>query len=210
MKIYTKEMIKEKNEKKRKRKKISKIFFSIIWIIFLAICIYIACQKFVFKSSNIELFGYKAYVVLTGSMKPTINPNDIVIVKKTSKDNIKENDIITFSKGSTTTVTHRIIEIVEQDGETLYRTKGDNNNSEDVDLVKYNDIEGVYKYKLNKIGAIITGSLTGTGMIGIFLILAISYHRSSKKEDRILTREEARKRYNIYKYNDKEDTNDTI
>lgn len=210
MKIYTKEMIKEKNAKKRKIKRVTRAIFSTIFAIFILLCIYIAYQKFILKKSSIEVFGYKTYVVLTGSMKPSINPNDIVIVKKSPKENIKINDVITFSKGGNTTVTHRIIEIVNKDGENLYKTKGDNNNTEDTDLVKYEDIEGVYKFKISKIGAVVTGSLTGTGMICVFLILVISYHHSSKKEDRILTREEARKRYNVYKYNDKEETDDTI
>lgn len=210
MKIYTKEIIKEKNAKKRKIKKVIRTIFLAFFAIFILLCIYIAFQKYILKKSSIEIFRYKTYVVLTGSMKPSIDPNDIVIVKKTDKNSIKENDIITFSKGNNTTVTHRVIEIVKKDGEDLYKTKGDNNNTEDTDLVKYEHIEGVYQFKISKVGAIITSSLTSTGMIGIFLILVISYHHSSKKEDRILTREEARKRYNVYKYNDKEDTNDTV
>ena len=32
-------------------------------------------------------------------------------------------------------VTHRVVEITEQDGELAFRTKGDNNNTEDVSLV---------------------------------------------------------------------------
>ena len=212
MKVYTKDDITKKKKRTQKVKKIWKTAFEIIGILIILLCIFVAYQKFILKSSNVEIFGYKAYIVLTGSMKPTLNPNDIVIVKKPNKKDIKNGDIVTYTIGNnSSTVTHRIIEIVEQDGEKYYKTKGDNNNSEDSDLIKYEDIQGKLCFKISKIGAMLTGGLTGTGIIVVFLILALSYHQSSKKEDRILTREEARKKYNVYKYGkDGEDANDTI
>ena len=39
---------------------------------------------------------YNAYVVLTGSMIPTININDVVITKQTEASELKVEDIITF------------------------------------------------------------------------------------------------------------------
>ena len=39
-------------------------------------------------------FGVGAAIVLTGSMEPTLNVNDLVIVKKT--DNIEIGDIVVF------------------------------------------------------------------------------------------------------------------
>ena len=210
MKIYTNEIIKKKKEKVLITKKILKYIFMPIFILFLIFCMVIAYQKFILKKQNIEIFGYKTYIVLTGSMKPEIDPNDIVIVKNTSQEDIKNGDIITFTSGQkNATVTHRIIEIVEKDGKTLYKTKGDNNNSEDIDLVKYENIQGKYVFKLSKIGVVFTEGLTGTGIIVVFLILLLNYRHSSKMEDRALTREEARKRYNVYKYKDKDDTNDS-
>ncbi len=212
MKVYTKEEITKKKNKRQKLNKIVKIVFEVIFAIFVILCLYIAYQKFILKSPNVELFGYKTYVVLTGSMKPTLNPNDVVIVKKQDKKNINNGDIITYTVGNTTsTVTHRIIEIVEEDGKKYYKTKGDNNNAEDSDLIPYEDVQGKFCFKISKVGAVLTGGLTGTGIIVIFLILALSYHQSSKREDRRLTREEARKKYNVYKYGKNgEDANDTI
>ena len=208
MKIYTNEMIKNKKDKSLKIKRALKTIFTIIIVAVLLLCLIIGYKKIVLKEQNIELFGYQMYVVLTGSMKPEINPNDIIIIKKIEEDKLKEGDIITFNLGGASTVTHRIIEITEQEGKKLYRTKGDNNNTQDADLVKYENIQGILLFKISKIGTILTGGLTGTGLIIVFLFLAISYHHSSKMEDRMLTREEARKRYNVYKYKDKEDENE--
>ena len=209
MKIYTNEMIKNKKDRSLKVRKVLKIICKVILAIVLLLCLIIGYKKIVLQEPNVELFGYQMYVVLTGSMKPDINPNDIVVIKKVNQDDLKEGDIITFNiGGKSSTVTHRIIEIVKQDDKVLYRTKGDNNNTQDADLVKYEDIQGIFIFKISKIGTILTGGLTGTGLILIFLFLAISYHHSSKMEDRMLTREEARKRYNVYKYKDKEDANE--
>ena len=209
--VYTKEIIKEKNEKRIKNRKRIKMLCTpiIALVVILALCI--LYQKVILKSQDVELFGYKVYIVLTGSMKPEINPNDLVIVKRPSQNNLQVGDIITYSiGGKNTTVTHRIIQIINENGQNYYKTKGDNNNTEDTELVKYENIQGVYAFKISKIGAILTGSLTGTGIVCVFLVLVLSYSHASKMEDRALTREEARKRYNVYKYNDKEDANDSI
>ena len=79
----------------------------------------------------INIFGYSLFKVETGSMMPTLQIGDIIIVKLT--DSVNENDIITF-KTENEFITHRIIEI---DGDTII-TKGDKNNTEDKPIKKEN------------------------------------------------------------------------
>lgn len=201
MKIYTKEMIKEKKDKKNKILKVLRIIFVPIIILIIAIILYFGFQKFVLKKANVELLGYKAYIVLTGSMKEDINPGDVVIVKKVTKDNIKEGDVITFSlKRNDSTITHRIIKIEENNGVTEYTTKGDNNSAEDVDKVTFDQIEGRLVKIISKLGYVITKLLTGTGLVIMIIVVVIGYVYSTKKEDRKLAREDARRRFNICKY----------
>ena len=56
---------------------------------------------------------FNAYVVLSGSMIPTINIKDIVVTKKVPEEELEEGDIITFITPDTRyggiSVTHRII-----------------------------------------------------------------------------------------------------
>ena len=209
MKIYTNEDIKQKKAKKQKIIKILRYIFMPIVVLIIIAFGYIGYQKIVQKKNNIELLGYQMYVVLTGSMKPEIEPNDIVVIKKVENpDELKEGDIITFSVGNSATVTHRIVEVINNNNQISYKTKGDNNNTEDLDLVKFQNVQGKFKLKISSIGAVLTGGITGTGAIVILLLIVLSYHHSSKMEDRALTREDARKRYNVYKYKDKEDTNE--
>lgn len=212
MRIYTKEMIKKQKNKTNSIKQKIKYVYTPIVIFFIIFCICVAFQKIILRKDNIDFLGYRTYIVLTGSMEPEIMPNDMIIVRSCSQDSIKVGSIINFfPEGKTATVTHRVIEILEKDGETLYRTKGDNNNSADTDPVKYEQIQGTVAFKISKIGALLTNLLTGTGITVIFLGLVLCYNYSSKKDDRRLVREEARKRYNFCKYGkDKEDVNDAM
>jgi len=210
MKIYTKEMIKEKNSRKIKIKKKLATLMTPVIILMIVFCVFIIYQKYMMKSSSIEIMGYKAYIVLTGSMKPVLNPDDLVVVHKVPQESLKVGDIITFSASGNNTITHRITDITQENGQTYYKTKGDNNSSADSDVVTYDNIQGVYQFKISRVGAILTGGLTGTGLMLVFLVLAICYHHASKMEDRMLTREEARKRYNVYKYKDEENVNGSI
>ena len=78
-----------------------------------------------------RLFGIKPFVVLSGSMEPTIPTGSCVFVN-TKDTNVDEGDIITFSlstgEDSSVFVTHRVNKITD-DG--LIQTKGDNNDSPD-------------------------------------------------------------------------------
>lgn len=206
MKVYTNEEIKQIKERKQRVLKILRRVFWPIIILAILFCAYVAYQKVIKKEANIQIFGYRAYIVLTGSMEPSINIGDVVIIKKSEKDKIQVGSIITFkADGQETTVTHRIVEILEDNGQPIYITKGDHNNANDPDLVKYENIQGIMLFKVGKIGKIITELLTGTGLIVMIIVIAISYEYSNKKEDRKIAREEARKKYNVYKYKDYEE-----
>ena len=72
----------------------------------------------------VNIFGYSILSTETGSMSPTIEVGDIIIIK--IGDEIKKNDIITY-KQDDVLITHRIEQI---DGDTII-TKGDYNNIQD-------------------------------------------------------------------------------
>ena len=80
-------------------KTIEKIIVDLI-IVVLAIIAILAilgfCQVNIQKKQYINIFGYSVLSAETGSMSPTIEKGDIVIIK--IGDEIKENDIITYKK----------------------------------------------------------------------------------------------------------------
>lgn len=205
--IYTNEMIESINLKKEKRKKIRKIIFFPILLIIIFFVLDTFFQKFIQKKSNIEFFGMKPFIIMTGSMEPNLNIGDMIISKKVSQGEIGVGDIITFSfNDGKDTITHRINDIIEKDGEKLYQTKGDNNNSPDSELVKFDNIVGKVNYQIRGVGKVMSYIFTGTGIIAIGLIILLHYTITNERKVKILAREEARKLYNTPKYRKKEES----
>lgn len=199
--IYTDQMIKEKKNKKEKRRKIFKIISYPFIALILLLILYSGYMKYIKKENDINILGFRQYMVATGSMEPKYNVGDLIIIKETPKEKIQVGDVINYiSANGKDTITHRVVEILEKDGETYYKTKGDNNNAEDKELVNFNQVQGVLVFKISKLGTIITKMLTGTGIIIIFAFIMVSYLRDKNKEEKRIARENARKIYNIPKY----------
>ena len=118
-------------------KKICNIFLDILIGVFgviLLITIYNDVQVKVLNKSYADFFGYSTFEVQTGSMRPTININDLIIVKKDDSPKIK--DIITYKKGKEF-ITHRVVEAYKE----TYVTRGDANNTKD-EAIKKDQIVG--------------------------------------------------------------------
>lgn len=144
----------EDNCKSSRESKIKIIFRMIgkafIWAMAI-IAIVICVRAVVFK--KYDILGYRAFIVMSGSMEPTINTTDIVITKE-QQENLRIGDIIAFQDNKVVTV-HRI-EGVSTDGEeVLYQTKGDNNNTIDQNQIKPSDIKGRVVYRIAKLGKVI-------------------------------------------------------
>lgn len=69
-------------------------------------------------------------------MFPEFSTNDIVIIQKTNSYEV--GDIITYNYENKYLVTHRIVK-KENNG---FITKGDNNNSEDIENIKVENVKG--------------------------------------------------------------------
>ncbi|MGL5756456.1 MAG: signal peptidase I [Paraclostridium sp.] len=129
------------------KQKSSKILYYIV-IVFLALII---LNTLTSKSDKLfNIFGYRTYTVLSGSMEPEFYPGDMVVVKHKNKTDIELNDIVTFVDNEGVVVTHRIIE--KSSGG--YITKGDNNNIDDADILQKNNIIGEVKFHIPKLGYI--------------------------------------------------------
>ena len=141
-----------------------------------------------------DFFGYKEIVIAGKSMVPVLNLGDVVVAKV--EDDYKKGDVIVFRDKNGSVVTHRIIEIEENDGQTMYTTKGDANNSEDAQIPK-DQIEGAMIFHLNGWGNTIAFLKSATGLmllIGIPVIyvlitryLSIQFYKKQmeRKQERI-------------------------
>ncbi len=104
----------------------------------------------------VGVFPVYPSVVLTGSMEPLIDPGDIILVEKITQEaelyDLKTEDILVFQRGNIR-ISHRIMEILVDENQNIsFRTKGDNNDSADVELVLPNDVRGKIIQVIPKIG----------------------------------------------------------
>lgn len=92
--------------------------------------------------------------ILSNSMYPTFSRGDVLIYEKFDESylkNLEKGSIIIYRIGNQT-VAHRVVNVIQENGETLYQTMGDNNNAPDVKYVKVSQIEGVYRFHIKYIG----------------------------------------------------------
>ncbi len=145
-----------------------------------------------------NVFGYKPFIVLSGSMETEIYKGDLIVTKIVNPENLKVNDVIAFRDAENTVTTHRIIDIVNDDGVVYFITKGDNNNSQDQNLVEYQDVEGIYLFRIPGFGSMMNSLSEPTTLIILVLIITVifilGFSISNKKQ-----REEERKEFLEYK-----------
>ena len=125
----------ESINKRKEKEKIVKRIIEIIAIILIYNIILIIISSI--NGKDFSILGYKAYIVNTNSMEPTIEVGDIVIIKKVKAEKLNQGDVITFTREGEV-ITHRITKIETEEKSTQYVTKGDNNNTEDSKQVKMN------------------------------------------------------------------------
>ena len=114
-------------------------FTFIIVILSIMLIIYSYIQLNILKQEYNTFFGFSIFNISSGSMKETIQIDDIIIIKEENR--LNKGDIITFFQDDQI-ITHRIIEILD-DGNFI--TKGDANNSKDSKVYKQNVIGKVVK-----------------------------------------------------------------
>lgn len=104
---------------------------------------------------GVRLIGLKPYVVLSGSMEPTYHVGALIYVKSVDYKELQVGDPITYMISQDTVVTHRIIEVLEdeEDPNTLrYFTQGDANASPDGTSVHYKNIIGKPVFSIPYLG----------------------------------------------------------
>jgi signal peptidase len=131
-------------------------------------------------------------VVSSGSMIPTLNVGDIIVVRGTEPNTITVGTIIIFHSpyDYPTAIVHRVIAIDDQGGQEFFETKGDNNAVADGWRVPADNLIGVYVAKIPYVGLL---SLELRGPLGwiliallVMLIIAMEYDESKKSQSKRL------------------------
>lgn len=196
-----------------KQIKIEKTIKKVIKTIMLAILITLLISNIImFYQTNIkhaeipQVAGISVFNIVSESMEPTINVNDLIVIKKCKESEIENKDIITYKKDDGTAVTHRVIRKNKVNGETIYTTKGDNNPVEDDGVIKYSQVHGKYVFKIKGIGGFVEKIQKNNGLItvaiAVIIFVILKNGRDKKKENRKIAREKyeikkKREEYNI-------------
>ena len=129
--------------------------------------------------------GIVPYVVLSGSMEPTIKTGSLCFINKKAKySSIKEKDIIAYKMTDGTLVTHRVVSI----SKNKITTKGDNNEEVDYNPITKSNFVGKNIYWIPKLGFVVVAFQSTKGKIIIItcvvllLVFGLFFDEKTKKE----------------------------
>lgn len=145
------------------------IVMCVILIPMLIINCTLIIKSFVNEDEVPDFAGVVPLIVLTDSMYPDIKSGDLIFTKTVDSDDIEVGDTISFTDpagNGTSIVTHKVIEIYEEEGVTYFRTKGINNNTEDKIAVPEDKLIGEYTgFRIAKAGKVALFMQTLPGLI---------------------------------------------
>lgn len=137
-----------------------------------------------------RLGGATGYDVLSGSMKPTLPPGTLVVVRPSTIDDLRLGDVVTFQKesGRPEVVTHRVVGFgTAADGTSRVLTQGDANDAPDP-LVEAGQLRGRLWYAVPHVGTL-TSTAAGSreaaaGAVALALIAYSAFMAVGAVRDR--------------------------
>lgn len=160
--------------------KIINVIVDIVVILVLIVSIFIVTLSLTSKSSGVpNILGVAPLSVQSNSMEDTFSTGDLILAEVTNdpEETYEVGDIVTFPiliNGESVLNTHRIVEVIDDDSITYYRTQGDNKNTNpepDFDLQSSSTIVARYTgTKIPGVGNALTFIRT---QLGFFLCVLL-------------------------------------
>lgn len=135
------------------------IYIALVIVLFTVLPVVV----FTFITSKTTAFGIQSFVVLSGSMQPTIPVGSVIYTQR--QPVYQKGDIVAFKSGDIT-VSHRI---VNARGNGTYQTKGDANNTPDSKTITNSDVLGREIFFLPYIGRAVALLKTPMGFFPIIV-----------------------------------------
>ena len=114
-------------------------------------------------------FGYQSYIVLSGSMEPSLPVGSVVYVNSSNKSP-ETGDIATYQISESVRVTHRVTDVSE-DG---YILQGDANRSPDFNVVSQQQIIGVYAFHIPILGYVLSAIQGRMAIVTLIILIVIN------------------------------------
>lgn len=164
-----------------------KWFATVVQVIVITVLLAYVFTLIFHHNKTVKIWGFEFSIVQSSSMSPNIKLYDFVVIVN-SVNNIKEKDIIVFfDDANKNKVIHRVIEIVEEDGQVKYITKGDNNKFADAGVRTHSDIYAKYLFTIPLLGYFISFLTSTLGMASLLLnstvLLVIMFLWTLEKPD---------------------------
>ncbi len=184
---------------------------SILNIIGIVLCVLLLPGFLIFTTLLVSSFihadvppsclGYTPLMVESGSMSPLFDEDDLLLIRNRKEGEEYDAGTIICFRAEDGYVTHRIVEVTEDEGAPLYTTKGDANNANDTDRITEDRILGTYITHFNGMGKAMLFIQTPMGMVVcvllpifiIYLLFTVPPHISAllKKRKRKAQAEDA-------------------
>ena len=123
--------------------------------------------------------GHPVLTVLSGSMRPTFRPGDLVIdnaVNTSNANRLAVGNVITYRLPSGGLVTHRIIQVLTGPaGSVTYKTQGDANNIADSDPVAPSQIVGTYSKRIPFAGYAMRAAKSRLGLFVLVIVPLLAF-----------------------------------
>ena len=133
---------------------------------------------------------YQTFFVRSGSMEPTFNTGDLIVLGKVDASDIKKGDVITFKRPDKpgTLVTHRVVAIETTKGGKQFETKGDANKTPDAWRVPASGTQWKYKFRVQRVGYVFSYLSTPQARLALLAtpavllgLLALSHRKPQAK-----------------------------
>jgi signal peptidase len=103
-------------------------------------------------------------------MEPSIKTGSVVFIKYLPAERIAVGDIINFQNGKS--ITHRVVEVKKEGNEYIFITKGDTNNSSDINPVGASQVQGKVIFSIPYLGYLSFFMQTPGGFVLLVIIPA--------------------------------------
>lgn len=155
---------------------VSTVFVWIVVLISVSMMIFTVISVNTFNRSDRDLFGFKAFIVLSDSMSKTdFDAGDLVLVREVDPATLQAGDIITFQSQNShnygESVTHKIRALTETaDGNPGFITYGTTTDTDDEAIVTYPYVQGKYVRAFAGVGTFFHFLKTPQGYLLFILI----------------------------------------
>ena len=167
-----------------------KLVKGIIWVFVILIMVVILIQRIF--NNEVSIGSFRMFTVVTGSMVPVYNVNDVIIAKEEEPSKIKKGDDLVYlgevGDFKDKIVTHRVISIKQKDGDYYFQTKGVANNTSDP-VISSVQVYGKVVYKA-VILSFLSGILNNSYGLYFLLFVPIAFLIFLEILDRIKDKEE--------------------